>query len=65
MKLKNRSIIALVERVDNQTKHTVPIAAFRTPERADEYVGECQQKFDDLNIAGFTFRVGGIVYYDE
>jgi len=66
MKLpKNRDTVYLVVRQQAQLEETVPIACFRTPERADEYAGACSQDFDDHNIKTFEFNVQAVIYYDE
>lgn len=66
MKLpKNKTTLALVWRRNNQDDTEVAVAAFRTPEAADNYAGACQQDLLDRGFTEFTFGVGALTYYDE
>jgi hypothetical protein len=71
MKLpKSRDIIYLVVRVPHGTDHIVahhevPIAAFRTIDRASEYEGVCGQEFNDRKVMEYRFETRAIIYYDE
>lgn len=45
---------------------SIPIAAFRSINRADEYAGACQQDFKDNGLDDlYQFSTQLITYYDE
>lgn len=64
MKLKSKNNLFLVIRRNYQGTE-IPIAAFLTPESADNYSGECTQDFLDRGITEFVFGVVPVIYYDQ
>jgi hypothetical protein len=60
---KTRDTIYLVVRL--APDDTTPIAAFRTPDRADEYAGACTQEFEERGYLNVFFEVQAVIYYDE
>lgn len=62
MKLKNRNYLSLVVREYGEEQ--IPIAAFLTFDRAEEYAGVMQQEFVERNIDGFVFKAIPLIYYD-
>lgn len=62
---KTRDTIYLVVRLTEPERWSVPIASFRTPERADEYAGACQQDFLDRGVPDHLFETQAVIYYDE
>jgi hypothetical protein len=66
MKLpKSRDIIYLVVRWSEDKETSAPIAVFRTPERADEYAGACDQEMADHGATEFLFTSQAVIYYNE
>jgi hypothetical protein len=65
LKLKNRATLFLTIRQDSRTHSEIPIAAFTTMERAEEYAGVCLQEFLDKGITEYVFGVVPVIYYDE
>lgn len=65
MKLRNRDTLFLTIRKNANNNSEIPIAAFRTLERAEEYAGVCLQEFLDKGITEFVFGTVPVIAYDE
>lgn len=61
--MKNRDTLFVVIRVGD--KQEIPVAAFKTLERAEEYAGQCLQEFLDKRITEYVFGVTAMTFYNE
>lgn len=63
--MKSRDTLFVVIRVNSDNGKEIPIAAFKTLQRAEEYAGQCLQEFLDKQITEYVFGVTSMTYYDE